>query len=205
MKKDMHFWFTVLLRGFLALFAGSFILIIPDMARTLLLLPFAVTLSILGLGAYGVLDSVLVLVSSFMTDSEQSRMGLLAQGTLGAVFGILLLSIGYDRAQLEWFLSLAALQALTAAVGEFVAARHAATRATSLWDHAAAFIAFLTGVAYLVVRIHFAGNLTPRQISWFVYGFLVAFGAAQCLTAARMLYTDRKLLLVHPKRTAKEA
>jgi len=205
MQKDTHFWLTILVRGFLALLAGSLILVIPDMARTLLLLPFAVTISILGLGAYGVFDSVLVLVSSFMTDSREARIGLLVQGTVGVVLGTLLFSIAFDHAQLDWFLSLAALQALTVAIGEFVAARHAVNRATGLWDYAAASLALLAGVAYVILRVQFADHMTPRQVCWFVYAFLVAFGIAQCLTAARMLYTDSKMTLLKPEPVVRRA
>lgn len=193
MKKDVHFWLTLLFRGFLALLAGSLIIIIPDMARTFLLLPFAIVITIMGLAVYGVLDSVLVLISSFMTDSNRARLGLLIQGTLGVVLGVLLLSIVFKQAQLEWFLSLAALQALSAAVGELVAARHAMTRNTTIWDYTAALIALVAGVAYLSLRIYVAAGLTAREISWLVYGFLVAFGIAQCLTAARMIYAGSEV------------
>lgn len=197
MRRDLHFWAVILMRGFIALLAGSCVLIIPDMARTLLLLPIAVVISILGLATYGVIDSVLVLISSFMTESPKARTVLLLQGTAGIAIGVFLLFIVFEQVRLEWFLSLAALQALGTGVGELTVARHAVKRSVSVWNYAAGVIAILAGVMYATLRIGYAAVLQQREISWLVYAYLVAFGIAQCLTAARMIYADRQLFL-HP-------
>ncbi len=194
MKQDVHFWLTMLIRGFIALLAGSLVMVIPDMARTLLLLPFAITISVLGLAAYGIIDSVLVLVSSFMTTSRPARLALLSQGSIGIVIGTLLLFVVFDQVRLEWFLSLAAIQAFIAGIAEILVARHAATHATSIWNYTASVVALCSSVAYLFLRLHFASSLTAEEISWFVYYYLVAFGIAQCLTAARMIYSDRQFI-----------
>lgn len=190
MGKDMHFWYTTLARGFVALLAGSAILVIPDMARTLLLLPVAVTFAILGLAAYGVIDSTLVFVSSYMAASERARVALRIQGSIGVLIGILLLSVVFDRVQLEWFLTLAALQALSIFVGEYTIARHEKQHAISVWNYSAAAVALVFACAYLLLRFVFLSRLTHSEISWWVYLYLVALGIAQCLTAARMLYAD---------------
>jgi hypothetical protein len=70
MKNDDHFWWTTLVRGFLALLTGSAIMAVPDMTNTLLLLPIALVVAILGLAVYGTLDSVLVFVTSYMVSSR---------------------------------------------------------------------------------------------------------------------------------------
>lgn len=195
MKRDMDFWITVLARGLVALLAGSAILIVPDMARTILLLPIAVVVAIAGLAGYGVFDSALIFVSSFMGQTARVRMALRVQGLMGVAIGLLLLSVVYNRVQLEWFLGLAALQALGAGIGEAVVARHtAANRTVSLWNYTAAAIAFVFAVVYGFIRIRWADNLSPRALSWTVYVYLLAFGIAQCLTAARMLYADHQAL-----------
>ena len=195
MRRDAHFWIVMLMRGLLALVVGSMIVVIPDMARTLLLLPLALVISLLGLATYGVLDSVLILSSRFMAESRTTRSVLVAQGMLGILIGALLLFVVFDRAKLEWFLSFAALQAICAGIGEVVIGRHGGTRATSYWNYAAATVALLTGAAYIVLRVGFAEVLSSNQVSWLVYAYLVAFGIAQCMTAARMLYADRSVLL----------
>ena len=113
-----------LTRGLVALLAGSAILIVPDMARTILLLPIAIAVAVAGLAGYGVFDSALIFVSSFMALTSRVKVALRLQGLIGVTIGLLLLSVVYNQVRLEWFLSLAALQALTAGIGETVVARH---------------------------------------------------------------------------------
>ncbi len=192
MKNDIHFWAATLIRGILALVVGSAAMVIPDMAKTLLLLPFAIVISILCLGCYGVIDSAIVFVSSFMVATSRARIALRLQGAMGAMVGVLLLSVAYDMVRLHWFLYLVGFQALCAAIAEFVVARHASTKKASIWSYSASAVAFVCSLAYTVAAIAFGENLTPEKIAWLVYGYLVAFGMAQCLTAARMLYVDRE-------------
>ena len=203
MRRDAHLWIVMLMRGLLALVVGSMILVIPDMAGTILLLPLALVISLLSLATYGVLDSVLILISSFMTESRTTRSILVAQGMFGILIGILLLFVVFDQAKFEWFLSFAALQVISAGVGEVIVARHGETRATSDWNYAAATVGIMAGVGYLVLRIKFSGILSHNQISWFVYAYLVAFGIAQCMTAARMLHADRTAFLDPEKADAR--
>jgi hypothetical protein len=191
MKDDIHFWVATMIRGALALLAGSAVIVIPDMARTLLLLPFAVALSILCLAAYGVLDSAIIFVTSFMTASPLARTALRMQGSLGVLVGVLLFAVIYDQVRLHWFLYLIAFQALLTAGAEFLVARHAFTHSTSSWNFAAAAVAFVFFCAYGLAATLFVNGLTPREIAWLIYGYLLGLGLAQCLTAARMLYADR--------------
>jgi|UPI00047EB331 hypothetical protein len=200
MKNDTHFWLATMARGALALLVGSAVMVIPDMAKTLLLLPFAVAISILCLAAYGVLDSVLIFITSFMTQLTVPRIALRMQGTLGIIVGITLFSIVYDRVRLEWFLYLIAFQALSTAIGEFIVARHASTHSTSLWNYAAAVVAFLFLIMYLLAATILGDRLSPREMAWLIYGYLGAFGLVQCLTAARMLYADHQLTDAHSDR-----
>jgi uncharacterized membrane protein HdeD (DUF308 family) len=195
MRRDAHFWMVMLIRGLLALIVGSMILVIPDMARTLLLRPLAVAIAVLGLATYGVLDSALILISSFMAESRTARVVLLAQGTVGVLIGLLLLFVVFEKVRLEWFLLLAALQAAYAGIGELMVARHSGTRAISRWNNAAGTVALVASAIYLILILGFAVRLNPDHITWLVYGYLVAFGIAQCTTAARMLYADRSLFL----------
>lgn len=191
MRRDARFWMVMLLRGLLALLVGSMVLVIPGMARTLLLLPLAVAIAVLGLATYGVIDSALTLISSFMTESRATQSVLLAQGILGILIGLLLLFVVFDKVRLEWFLLLAALQATYAGVGELVVARHTGSHAISLWSNAAGVVALCVAAISFVLMLRFATSLDPEHITWLVYSYLVAFGIAQCTTAARMLYAGR--------------
>jgi len=194
-RKDAYFWIVMLMRGIVALLMGSMVLIIPDMARTLLLLPLAMVIAILGLATYGVVDSAFVLVSSFMTESRAARAGLLVQGSVGISIGLLLLIVVFEKVHLEWFLILGAFQAACAGVGEMVVAKHARTHEISRWNYAAGAIALVSSIGYLTLLIGFANRLNSELISWLLYGYLIAFGIAQSITAARMLYADRRFFL----------
>jgi uncharacterized membrane protein HdeD (DUF308 family) len=190
MKNDEHFWWTTLVRGFIALIAGSAIMVIPDMARTLLLLPVAIAVAILGLAVYGILDSVLVFVTSYMTESGRAKIALRLQGAVGVAVGILLYRVFFDYVQLHWFLVLIAIQSLATAIAEFLVARHSMTRAASRWNFTAAVVAFAFSCAYFYIVFALGDQMGPQRLSWLVFGYLLAFGIAQCLTAARMLYSD---------------
>lgn len=200
MKNDVHFWIAILIRGGLALIIGSAVMVIPDMASTLLLMPFAVAVSILCLAAYGVLDSTIIFVSSFMVSLRSPRIALRLQGTCGVLVGLLLFFVVYNRFPLHWFLYLIALQALCTAIAESIVARHAFTRSISHWNYAAACVAVLFTVAYCVAAAVLGEGLSSREVAWLIYGYLVAFGMAQCLTAARMLYADYQVVeLAHAR------
>ena len=201
MRHDEHFWWITLVRGFVALVAGSAIAVIPDMARTLLLLPIAITVSILGLAVYGVLDSVLVFITSYTVTSRLARVILRLQGAIGITLGILIYRVFFFSVQLYWFLILISIQSLSTAVAEFLLARHSMTPSTSRLNFTAAVVACGFSCSYIYLALKFAGKLLPQQITWLVYGYLVAFGLAQCVTAARMLYADRT---IHPPGSASQ-
>jgi uncharacterized membrane protein HdeD (DUF308 family) len=195
MKNDEHFWWTTLIRGFLALLIGSVIMTVPDMTNTLLLLPIALVVAILSLAVYGTLDSVLVFLTSYMVASPVAKAALRIQGLIGVTVGILLYWVFFDRVKLPWFLILISVQALSTAVGEFLVAKHSRTPATSHWNFTASAVALCFSSTYFYITVGFADQMEPRQISWLLFGYLLVFGIAQCLTAARMLYSDQHL---HP-------
>jgi hypothetical protein len=53
MKAYSEYWIAAMIRGLLAIVAGAGVLFIPEMASTLLLLPFALVISILCLATTG--------------------------------------------------------------------------------------------------------------------------------------------------------
>ena len=108
------------------------------------------------------------------------------------LIGILFCSILFDRIQLGWFLYLIAAQALATAYAEFTMARHTAKEHGSRWNYAAASIALLCAVSYLVAGICAPANLTPHDIAMLAYAYLAAFGVAQSLMAGRMLAFEHR-------------
>lgn len=190
MESYSEYWVANLIRGFLAIVAGAGVLFIPEMASTILLLPFALVISILCLALYGTIDSAIVLITSFMIPhGRPGRFALRVQGCSGAIIGILLFVLVYDRFDLHWFLYLAALQAAGTALAEFVVARGTAAYHGAAWCYASGAVAAVSAVALL-----FGQNLGPRELAWLLYGYLGLFGFNLFALSAKMLFAERKLL-----------
>jgi hypothetical protein len=192
MNRYEHFWTVTIFRGALALLLAGAILIVPDMARTLLLLPFAMAFAVLSLAAYGIVDSILVFVTSFFASLRPARVALRLQSAFGVILGALFFSILFDKLQLHWFLYLIALQAFAAAYSEFLIARHTSRRHGSRWSFAAAAAALLCAIGYIITAAIAPDNLEPRQIAFLAYAYLGVFGIAQILMSSRMIYIERQ-------------
>jgi len=189
MKAYSEYWATTMIRGLLAILAGTGVLFIPEMASTILLLPFAVAISILCLAAYGAIDSALVFTTSFMIPHQQpGRFALRIQGICGAVIGVLLFALVYDHVELHWFLYLASVQAAGVAVTEFIVARGTSAHHGANWCYAAAGVAAISAIALL-----FGGDLSPRELAWLIYGYLGVFGFNLFGLSARMLFAERNV------------
>lgn len=181
------YWAAMMVRGFIALLAATAILFISGLAATLLLLPFAVVISILCLAAYGVLDSAVVIASSFMVPANRpGRLALRLQGILGVTLGVLMFSISYGRAMLYWFLYLAAAQAAAVAVAEFITARETSRHHESRWCYVSAGLALGSAIALLAAR-----NLPHREMAWVIYGYLGLFGLNLVVLSAKMLFSEK--------------
>jgi uncharacterized membrane protein HdeD (DUF308 family) len=192
MRGYESFWAVTVLRGVLALLIGGAVFVVPDLARTLLFLPFAVAFAIVSLAVYGIADSVLVFVTSFFTSLEPARVGLRLQSACGIMIGVLFCSIFFDRIQMAWFLYLIAAQAFATACSEFLLARHTPRAHGSRWSYVAATIALLCCGIYAAAALLAPATLSPHEIATLAYAYLAAFGAAQTLMAMRMLYIERR-------------
>ena len=190
MGKYENFWIVTILRGVLAILIGSAIIFVPDMARTILFLPFAVAFVILSLVAYGIADSILVFITSFFTSLRPAKAELRLQSAAGVVIGILFCSILFDKIQLDWFLYLIALQAFATAYSEFTIASHTSKKHGSRTSYVAAVVALLCAMGYTITATFAPTDLTPREIAYLAYAYLAAFGVAQSVMAARMLYIE---------------
>ena len=187
MKAYTAYWVATMIRGVVAMIAGTAVLVLPEMASTILLLPFAIVISILCLAAYGMIDSSIVFATSFMVPHHQpGRFALRAQGIGGAFIGVLLFSLVYDRVDVHWFLYLAAIQAAGAAVTEFVVARGTSVHHGARWCYASAAIAAVSCIALLLGR-----DLRERELAWLLYGYLGIFGFNLVALSARMLFNER--------------
>jgi uncharacterized membrane protein HdeD (DUF308 family) len=196
MKKHENFWIATILRGVLAILIGSGILIVPDLARTILFLPFALAFVILSLAVYGVADSILVFATSFFTELGRVKSVLRLQSAFGVVIGGLFCSILFDRIHLEWFLYLIAFQAFATSSAEFIIARHTSREHGSRWCYVASAIALVCAATYAVVAAAAQATLSPREIALLAYAYLAVFGVAQTLMATRMLVLEHRLVQI---------
>jgi hypothetical protein len=191
MKAYSEYWLATMFRGFIAIVISTGVLVIPEMASTILLLPFAIAISILCLAAYGVIDSAIIFTTSFMISGHQpGRLALRMQGIFGSVIGVLLFAVVYDRVDLHWFLYLAAIQAAGVAVTEFIVARGASRHHGSKWCYASSIVAAVSAIALASL----GKNLSPRELAWLIYGYLGIFGFNLFVLSARMLFAERDLL-----------
>lgn len=192
MKAYSEYWAATMIRGFIAIVISTGVLVIPEMASTILLLPFAIAISILCLAAYGVIDSAIIFTTSFMIPRRQpGHVVLRMQGICGGIIGILLFAVVYDRVDLRWFLYLAAIQATGVAVSEFIVAKGTSAHHGSRWCYVSAGVAAISAIALL-----FGGNLSPRELAWLIYGYLAIFGFNLFALSARMLFAERDLVMM---------
>lgn len=190
MKSYYEYWVATMVRGLLAIVAGTGVLFIPQMASTILLLPFAIVVSIICLAAYGTIDSAIILTISLMIPrSQPGRIALAVQGICGAVIGILMFALVSDRLQIHWFIYLAAAQAASTAIAEYIVARGTSSHHGANWCYAAAGVAAISSIALLLGK-----NLGPRELAWLIYGYLAVFGFNLFALSARMLFAARELL-----------
>lgn len=190
MKSYSEYWTATLVRGVVAIIAGTGILFLPEMVSTILLRPFGVVIAILCLAAYGIVDSAIVLVTSFMIQPGQpGRIAMQLQGLAGATIGILLFALVYNRIDLEWFIYLAALHALSVAAVEFIVARSTSKHHAANWCYAASAIAALSAIGLLLGR-----NGGPRELTWLLFAYLGVFGFNLSTLGARMIFAERQLL-----------
>jgi hypothetical protein len=186
LKSYTEYWVATMVRGVLGIVVATAVLVIPEMASTVLLRPFAVVVSICLLAAYTFMDSSVVLVTSFMIPRGMpGRVILRLQGLCGAVIGAVLFSFIY-QSDLHWFLYLSAAQALLLAVTEFVVARGTSVHHGATWVYAASAIAAVSAVA-----LAFGVKLEPRQLAWLIYCYLGVFGLNLFALGARMLFEER--------------
>lgn len=178
-----EYWTFTLIRGLLAVITAVAIVFTTAMSSTVILDAPAVVLEILILGAYVTLDSALVLITSFTIPRQRpGRVPLQLQGVGGAILGLFLFSLVYNRLDRHWFLYLFAVQAAVTAVTEFMVARGTAEHHEALWCYAASAIAAASAIGLLTIQ---------TSPGWIIYGYLSLLGFNLLALSARMLFGER--------------
>lgn len=186
MTEYTAYWGATCLRGVTALLAGVVIVFCSAMRSTILLMPLAVVFSVMALAAYVVVDSALVLASSFLLPRHHlGRVALRIQGFVGVLIGIACFVIASGERALTWFLYLAALQAFCVAIAEYLAARDTVQYHHSKWCYMASYIATVSALVLL-----FFHRATGHLLAWLLYGYLWSFGLNLLLFSSHMLFEE---------------
>lgn len=186
MSEYTAYWGATCARGVIALIAGVVIVFCSALRSTILLMPLAIVFSLMALAAYVVVDSAIVLASSFMLPHHHlGRIALRVQGFIGIAIGITCFIVSSQERDLRWFLYLAALQALCVAIAEYLAARDTASYHNSKWCYMSAYIALISSLVLL-----FFHQATGHLLAWLLYGYLWSFGLNLLLLSSHMLFEE---------------
>lgn len=189
MTAYSRYWIVTLARGVLAFAVGFFVFVVPAMARTILLLPFAIVLTVLSLAAYGVFDSAMVLMNVGNIPNKPGASAHLVQGLYGLLTGAAIMFVVYDRMDLSWFVYLASVQAFVASVTEYLIARDTHRAHGSRAVYAISAITFVFAIALLMAR-----GMNATQLTLTLFGYLAAFGTTLIVLSGRMLFAQYKVL-----------
>jgi uncharacterized membrane protein HdeD (DUF308 family) len=186
-QNNRRFWMMTLVRGGLAILTGCLVMVTTDMDRTILLVSVGVAVAVAALAVYGIVDSLVLLGSSFSYPPRWLQRVMQIQGVFGVALGALLLTLLFDHAGVEWFLPMAILQAFSTAIGEYVLLQHRRGQQWAVWDFAGTLVATCFGVAYSWIRLRTGSSFSPAELATAIYLYLLLFGTAQLATSIRML------------------
>jgi uncharacterized membrane protein HdeD (DUF308 family) len=182
-----RYWSIALARGVLAIAAGLFAFAIPSLTFPFLFQAITIVFCVIVLASYGICDSVLTFISSRAIPSGlPGRPALAVQGLLGSVSGVLLLAVGIDWIRLDWFLYIAAAQALVIAATEFITARSLHRHSGKLSCYATSVVAF--GMAGILLM---SRNLSDSRLISVLFSYLEGLGITLFVLGARMLLAER--------------
>lgn len=187
MHRYENYWIVMLFRGALATIFGCAIVLIPQMSSSMLLLPFAMVLSVIFLAAYGAADSALVFFESFTLPSRLGQVATRLQGVFGVVIALLLMTLVMDHARLHWFFYLVAAHAGASAIADFMTARHVWRHHRTILVYATALISGAASLYFLLYGMLEAPDAPASTSSAMLYSYLLLFGVVSCGLACMML------------------
>jgi len=198
MHRYDNFWIVTFFRGALAVLFGLAILVIPQMARSLLLLPFAVLLVVASLCIHGAADSALNFFNSFAIPDRKGGIASRLESAFGVAIALTMATMVLDKVRVEWFFYLIAAQAFTSAVSDYITARHISEHHRTRWVYGAAAVSAMAGLASLAIVAFGGSDLTIYSMTKLIFGYLLVFGVVEMVTSARMLsYEGRFALSLH--------
>ena len=183
MENTTKYWAATTFRGIAGILAGVGMIFFPHAAWIGSRYPFALSLSILCLASFGVIDGAILLKTNWAAPvCVTGRLIVRTQGIIGATTGILLFWLLYLQADVRWFLDLGALQACLAACTSLAMSVGLVSHRKTLVCYCSALVSTLCAFCLL------AGSLLPLSAgSWLIDGYLCLFGLNLMILAVGML------------------
>lgn len=183
-----RYWLTNLTRGLLALLASGGIAYLPRIldsaVNRLLFLPFAITISLVCLSLYGIVDSGLLIAMGCAIRKARAIHWLATmQGLAAATLLAIVTVYSTDGLNLRFFLYFAALQALSSAAGDTLIAIRARHHQGTAWLLTCASISLVCCVALVL-----GGKLTAADQARVILAYLTLRGLSLTALSLRMLY-----------------
>jgi uncharacterized membrane protein HdeD (DUF308 family) len=179
-----HSWWTLALRGLVAVIFGLLTFILPGITLTTLVLLF---------GAYVLVDGVFAIAAGLKARESKRWWVLLIEGVLGVIAGVLTFLMPGMTAL--FLLGLVAAWAMLTGVTEIVAAIQMRKYITNEW------LLALSGVASLLFGVLLLINpgIGLLTLVWFIGAYVMVFGILLLALAFRLRGLERSTQRMSPK------
>lgn len=187
MREIIHHWWVLALRSVLALVLAAAFFLLQAWVKFSFLDAVTVPFLIVTLSAYGILDSLLLLFLGLQfTPHSAARTISFTQGICGGAIGVLMVTVFFRPAEVEWFLYIITAQAAVTGTFEILTGLRFTSHVRDEWA------CFATGVASIgfavLLQTTYAGS-TRRALDWFL--------AYALLLSASMGWFSFRLLVLH--------
>jgi hypothetical protein len=197
MKEVIHHWWIPALRAALALALAAGIFLLQAWAKFQFLDAVTIPFLLIALSIYGILDSFLLIFLGMQfaphAPHAPARTISVTQGFCGVAIGLLLLTILFRAAEIEWFVYLVTAQAAVTGIFELLAGLRFTSHVRDEW---ACFAAGAVSLGFSVLlQMNFDGS-TRHALDWFL-AYALMLGASMGWFSYRLHSLDRKPKVHH--------
>lgn len=194
MKEVIHHWWILALRAGLAFLLAAGVFLLQAFAKFQFLDAVTVPFLLVALSAYGILDSFLLIFMGLQfAPHAPARTISFTQGLCGIAIGLVLLTVLFRSAEIEWFLYIVTAQAAVTGVFELLSGLRFTSHVRDEWACFAAGIASL-GFAILLQMRDTAS--TRHALDWFL-GYAMLLGVSMAWFGHRLHVFDRQRGTTH--------
>ena len=175
MREVIHHWWILALRSLLALTLAMAIFLLQAWVKFSFLDAVTVPFLIVMLSAYGILDSLLLLFLGFQfAPHSPARTISFTQGMCGAAIGVLMVTVFFRPAEIEWFVYIITAQAAATGIFEFLSGLRFTSHIRDEW---ACFATGVASIGFAVLLQTSYNGTTRRALDWFLAYALLLFAS----------------------------